>query len=95
MITRNKIDRKLCPSTLASSSCSRGIVRKYWRSKKMLKAPPPNHAGTVSGRYVPTHPSSLYNRNDGTRVTSPGSMIPAITRRKSHRRPGARILAKA
>jgi len=61
----------------------------------MLNAPPPSQAGTVNGRYVPTQPSSLYNRNDGTNVTSPGSMMPAITSTNMALRPGARSLAKA
>ena len=37
-ITRRKVVKKPAPSTLAASSRSRGIVRKYWRIRKMLVA---------------------------------------------------------
>ena len=37
-ITRQNVVKKPAPSILAASSSSRGIDRKYWRSRKMLVA---------------------------------------------------------
>jgi hypothetical protein len=52
---RQKMASSLQPSMRAASDSSLGMVRKNWRSKKMLKAPPKN-AGTHNGSSVPIQP---------------------------------------
>src|SRR5919202_5676110 len=86
--------RKLdAPSMLEASSSSLGMLMKNWRSRKIKKGQP-NQAGTMSGRKLLTHPSSLKRMKRGTMVTSYGIIIVASTNRKRRSRPRARSRAK-
>ena len=55
-ITDRKIRNGPAPSIVAASSRSRGIDRKYWRSRNTLKALA-KKCGTISGSQVPFQPS--------------------------------------
>ena len=55
----------LQPSMRAASASSSGRVRKNWRMRKMLKAPPPKKKGTVSGKNESTQPNRVKMMNCG------------------------------
>ena len=59
------------PSTRAASTKSRGMVRKYCRSRNVPKAPPQN-AGSQSGTLVPIKCKYLKMMKLGIRVTCGG-----------------------
>ena len=46
---RKNTSKRFAPSIVAASSSEAEIVRIYCRAKKMLPAPPPRMAGTMSG----------------------------------------------
>ena len=46
---RMKIQSVFAPSIFAASSRSLGIVKKNCRNKNIVKAPPPNQFGMISG----------------------------------------------
>ena len=56
---RSSVRHSPQPSTFAESMYSCGIVRKNWRSKKMLKASP-SRLGRISGQSVPVRCSLLH-----------------------------------
>ena len=74
----------LAPSTRAASTSSPGIVRKNCRNRKIENASPKN-AGTISGLSEPIQCSLTKIRYSGTIVTCVGSIIVAITNRKTAR----------
>ena len=49
MIMFQKMRNGLAPSIRAASSSSSGMVMKNWRNRKMEKALPPAHEGTIRG----------------------------------------------
>ena len=72
-ITRSRIWSSLAPSTLAASDSSWGMVRKNWRSRKMVNASPKNN-GMISGLSDPIQPSRTKMTYSGTMVTCGGSI---------------------
>src|SRR3954469_18933159 len=81
------------PSIIAASSRSRGIVRKYCRSRKTLYALA-KQWGMISGSHVPFQPSDVKITYVGSRVTWNGRMIVAMRTTNSAFRPGKRKRAK-
>ena len=68
----------------ADSSKSLGMLKKACLKRKILKAPPPNHEGTINGLRVSSHLILLKRRYRGTIVTSTGSIIvPRVIRKKT------------
>jgi len=65
-----KMPNSLAPSMRAASESSSGIVRKNWRRRKILNAPPPKNCGTVSGRNVSIQPRREKRMNVGTISTT-------------------------
>src|SRR5579859_1932809 len=82
------------PSIFAASSRSYGIVMKNWRKRNTLNGPPPNHHGTVSGRYVLIQCSRLNRMYFGTSVTASGSISVESSITKRTPRPGNRMREK-
>ena len=78
---------------MAASSISRGIVMKYWRSRKTLKAFA-KKCGTISGSHVPFQPSHVKITYCGRSVTWFGRMIVPSRMKKKRFRPGNRNRAK-
>ena len=78
---------------MAASSSSRGMPRKNWRNRKMLKALP-KKVGTIRGRKLSTQPNLLNRMYWGSTVTWNGTMIVASTTKNRKVEPGARRRAK-
>src|SRR5690606_31476764 len=74
-------------------SRSRGSERKYWRSRKISKAPPKKW-GTINGRCVLIQPSCLKMRKSGIKRTWKGSIMALRVKTKNISRPGQRKRAK-
>ena len=89
MSTDTSVRSGPAPSIAAASSISRGIVRKYWRSRNTSYALAKN-AGTSNGNQVPTQPIFEKTKYSGMIVTAPGRKIVAITMTNSRLRPGNR-----
>ena len=81
------------PSIIAASSSSRGIVMKYWRSRKTLNAFAKKW-GMISGSHVPFQPSHVKITYCGSSVTWIGRMIVASRMKKRTFLPGNRNRAK-
>ena len=77
------------PSIIAASSSSRGIDRKYWRSRNTLYALA-KQWGMISGSQVPFQPSQVNSTYCGSSVTWNGRMIVAISTMNSAFLPGNR-----
>ena len=88
-ITERRIRNGLAPSIIAASSRSRGIDRKYWRSRKTLNALA-KRCGTIRGSHVPFQPSFVKMTYVGMSVTWKGRMIVAIRMTKRMFLPGNR-----
>src|SRR5258708_34852092 len=89
-----KMPRSEQPSIRAASSSSSGMVIMYWRSKKMLNAPPPKNAGAMSGGNELNQPMSLKSRKVGVSVTGPGGINVVRRTKKQRSRPDHRKRAK-
>src|ERR1700675_3970262 len=76
----------LAPSTLAASDSSCGIVKKNWRSKKIVNASP-KKVGTIKGFNGPIQWIRTKIAYRGTMVTWLGSIRVAMTRMNTTRRP--------
>src|SRR6478752_6666189 len=85
-ITRQKMANSLQPSMRAASESSLGMVRKNWRKRKILNAPPKND-GTQSGKSVPIQPKLRNTPYSGTIKTGNGTIIVARVMLNSVRRP--------
>src|SRR4051812_17021492 len=76
-MTERRTRNGLAPSIIAASSRSRGIDRKYWRSRNTLNAFA-KKCGTINGSQVPFQPSFVNTAYVGISVTWNGRMIVAI-----------------
>ena len=87
-----KICHSLAPSIVAASDSSKGMLRKNWRSRKMLNALP-KKAGTQRGEG--TDPAQrLEERVDRHHETGNGTIIVARVTKKNASRPRQRRRAK-
>src|SRR6478752_5234213 len=92
-ITERRIRNGPAPSIIAASSSSRGIDRKYWRSRNTLYAFAKKW-GMISGSHVPFQPSHVNSTYCGSSVTWNGRMIVAIRTTNIAFLPGKRNRAK-
>src|SRR5262245_28363640 len=86
-ITERRIRNGPAPSIIAASSSSRGIDRKYCRSRNTLYAFA-KQWGMISGSHVPFQPSHVNSTYCGRSVTWNGRMIVAIRTTNSAFLPG-------